>query len=305
MAPGTLTFNHSITEMWCPATFKKGSAVTQWNENPNPPLTVLNEPWGLEFSLCTGVARRVPLRALLNETVVSYLQSRISTPFLDTDIIQRIRQAHSDDAATRIYDHLARTDQDQFKALQLAVKYLIGALQRTRLDPKTGSLLLWWPEPSRATDQAIELDKSWYASGSSWIPILEDTERCAMFGLATWRCLEDTRTGTRCRNRFGSTDPRRLSKKSSFVLHTGIGPYERQQALPVGEYLMIEGGKAKLHVFKVHQPETFEHRASILEYRGEWSRPAAWVLKVRLKVVENAELVELGKEIVMCHRMPD
>ncbi|KIX09308.1 uncharacterized protein Z518_00387 [Rhinocladiella mackenziei CBS 650.93] len=83
--------------------------MQQWNENPNPPLNMLNEPWGLEFSLYTGVARRVPLRALLDETVVSYLQTIITTPLLDADLIEGIGHASSDDAASRIYNHIART----------------------------------------------------------------------------------------------------------------------------------------------------------------------------------------------------
>ncbi|KAK5095563.1 hypothetical protein LTR70_003486 [Exophiala xenobiotica] len=303
MAPATMAFNHSITQLWCPPVFKKGSAMQQWNENPSPPLTILNEPWGLEFSLCTGVARRVPLRALLDTTVITYLQCRIPNLSLNTDVIERIRQASSDEAATKIYNDVAKTDEEQFKALQLAVKHLVGALQWSRLDATKKNLLLWWPEPFRATDRGIKLDESWYNKGS-WIRILEDTETCAMFGLATSRCLEDSRTGRTCRNPSGLTASRVLSKKTEFILYTGIGPYEKQRALPVGEYLMIESKRAEIPVFKVQQPATFEHDAYILEYQGAWPRPAVWVKNVTLKVVESAELIELGKEVVMCHRRP-
>ncbi|OAL23661.1 putative transporter [Fonsecaea multimorphosa] len=168
---------------------------------------------------------------------------------LDTSIIKLIRTAKSDNAATEIYNNVARAE-GKYKALQLAVKHLVNALQWTGLDKTEKNLFLWWPEPDRFIDRGVTLDESWYTSGS-WIPILQDSKNCAIFGLATWRWLEDHRTGKTCRNPDGSGDPKILCKKSELILYTGIGPHNKGEPLTVGQYLIMESRKPERHVFVV------------------------------------------------------
>jgi hypothetical protein len=47
--------------------------LDRWIGDDN--LSLFEEPWGLQVSLCTGVTRRVPLRALIEESLFRYIDS--------------------------------------------------------------------------------------------------------------------------------------------------------------------------------------------------------------------------------------
>ncbi|ETN42076.1 uncharacterized protein HMPREF1541_04015 [Cyphellophora europaea CBS 101466] len=307
MAPGNVGVAGGVVQEWYAETNLKGERV-QSLATSSRILGNLNEPWGLEFSLCTGVARRVPLRALLDTTVIEYLQASLHaenlTQTLDTDLFKRIRNASSDDKASAIFEELKRKDLEQYKALQQVVVLLMEALQWSRLDKAKKSLLLWWPEPTRAAIRGLALDKTWYAD-EPWIPILEDTLNGALFGLATARCLEDSRTGKLCQNAGGANKTRRLCKSTDFVLHTGIGPYQKRLAIPPQGYLAFSSREDRNHVFKVRQVATFEEDAYVLEYRGVWPKPAMWLMGVEMVMkVENADMIasDDGKEVIICQK---
>ena len=300
MAPGSATATFSVTDVRFDPTFVKGSHLKQWNENNS--LMVLNAPWGLEFSLCTGVARRVPLRALLNPRVTMYLESRIPDKTLDRDVISKIQQTPSNEEAAAIWNDLAKTNNTQFEALKAAVKFFMEALQLSRLDDKK-NLLLWWPEPSGSTDNGVKVDQIWY-DRKAWIPILEDTESCALFGLATSLCLEDSETGRRCQNQTAA-NARPLNDKSALIFSTGIQSrvmLPQDLDLTAGLYILLNSYKAERHVFKVKRAPTIENRLCILEYCGKWSMPAIWLKSINISVVESADLIALGHEVVVQHR---
>src|SRR5204862_85751 len=51
----------------------KDAVLDMWTKMPD--FRILLHPWGLQVSLCTGVARRVPLRTLIEEPMLSYIDS--------------------------------------------------------------------------------------------------------------------------------------------------------------------------------------------------------------------------------------
>ncbi|PON26720.1 hypothetical protein TGAM01_v204221 [Trichoderma gamsii] len=327
MAPATVGAAISLTQQRFGPTFMKGSQVQQWNKLPHE-LTVLNAPWGLEFSLCTGVARRVPLRALLNETVVTYLQSKLDarsnaesnsnanapealsrSQRLDKNVIEEIRRANSNDDAAAIWTDLNHTHPAQFNALATVLESFMDAIQCARLDDKK-NLLLWWPEPNGSTDRGIKLDISRY-KGNSWIPVLEDTESCAIFGLATCDCLICSDHGSAqriCQNGRSASWALSALKEKEPILSTGIaaeGGDTANMNLTHGSRLILNNYKAQSHVVKVQ--EVTKGAPCVLEYRGAWPRPATawynWFNKMT-NVRESAEFLSTGIQALIVHRKP-
>ncbi|KAL7908363.1 hypothetical protein GGI35DRAFT_59824 [Trichoderma velutinum] len=329
----------SLTEQRFDPTFIKGSQVQQWNKFHD--LTVLNAPWGLEFSLCTGVARRVHLRELLNETVVAYLQGKLdaerntnaseawwwtlfhffqrkfattdadssNAKTLDQKAIARIQRAGSNNKAAAIWTDLKHNKPVQFNMLAKVLENFMDAIQCARVDDDK-SLLLWWPEPNGSTDRGIKLDISWY-KGNSWIPILEDTESCAIFGLATCDCLICSHHGKAqrtCENGGSASWAVSALKEKQLILSTGIAAEEGDTAnmnLTHGSRLILNNYKAERHVVKVQ--EITEDAPCVLEYRGAWSRPAiAWYNRSErmTNVRESAEFLSTGIQALIVHRKP-
>ncbi len=60
-------------------------------------------------------------------------------------------------------------------------------------------LTFWWPEKYEATSRSLQIKKEQYSEKSPWIPMFQDPERCVIFGLATFRCLEHRDVKT-CQN---------------------------------------------------------------------------------------------------------
>ncbi|KAH6606087.1 hypothetical protein Trco_005240 [Trichoderma cornu-damae] len=346
MAPAGVGVSGSLTQQRFDPTFMKGSQVQQWNRVPHD-LTVLNAPWGLELSLCTGVARRVPLRALLNDRVVSYLQSKINatssaqtqdkvkawtvwqflslllsflqpaTPSdaasnaqqLDRNAIARIQQAVSNEEAAAAWTELGRHDPAQLEVFTKVLETFIEATQCARVDDNK-NLLLWWPEPNGSSDRGVKLDRSWY-KGKSWIPILEDTESCAIFGLATCDCLEclgDGDTRRPCQKHRKPSQALWALRKKQLILHTGIAATKTDTShlnLACGDRLLLNSYKAERHVVQVREMAN-GGAPCILEYRGVWSRPAIMMHNTRFKdmpkVLESSEYLSTGIPVLILHR---
>ncbi|EFZ03557.1 hypothetical protein X797_006783 [Metarhizium robertsii] len=324
VAPATMSTTASVTQQRFDPTFVKGSQVQQWNRSSHD-LTILNAPWGLELSLCTGVVRRVPLRTLLNQTVVDYLQSKLAARniggdaqaiagTLDRNVIERIQQAASNSDAAAIWTDLRANHPAQFNAIAVALENFVDAIQCSRVDKK--NLLLWWPEPHGSTDRGIKFEQSW-CQGDSWIPILEDTETCAIFGLATCTCLtcvvcmDNSDTTRACQNRDWSAGAPRPLKERQLILNTGIVAVGGARAIPnlrLDERLILNSYKAERHVFKVRG--ITEGAPSVLEYRGLWSRPAIALYNLfnhniqMRNVRESADYLTTGLEVLVVYRQP-
>ncbi|KID86024.1 TPR domain protein [Metarhizium guizhouense ARSEF 977] len=326
MAPAAVSATASVTQQRFDPTFLKGSQVQQWNRSPHD-LTMLNAPWGLELSLCTGVVRRVPLRALLNQAVVGYLQSKLNArarniegggqataETLDWNVIEQIQQAPSNSSAAAIWTGLRANDPAQFNAIAVALKNFVDAIQCSCVDKK--NLLLWWPELNGSTDRGIKFEQSW-CRGDSWIPILEDTETCAIFGLATCTCLtcvvstDDSDTARACQNRDLSAGAPRPLRERQLILSTGIvavGGARAMTNLRRDERLILNSYKAERHVFQVRG--VTEGTPSVLEYRGRWSRPAIALYNLfnqniqMTNVRESADYLTTGLEVLVVHRQP-
>jgi hypothetical protein len=293
---GPAALNAGMNAAWArfDGTTIKDSIISQWNATPL--LTVLNEPWGLELSLCTGVARRVRFRELLDDAVASYLGRCVRNWEQIRGIITKIRSVQSDQD---LADLLGPVNDEQFEVLREAVNVFLQAICHSRVSD--GQLFLWWPEPNNFTPRGIKIDKSWWGSKNPWLRMLEDSERCAVFGIATTRCLLNDMVSTCPTPGAGLLS---LNQRTELFLDTAISsspgvPWAPELTLVPGQWLVLHGKDNSRHVLHVKQVPSHGNAAFILDYHGIWSRPAIRLKGINLTICENIQLSGPG-----AHRLP-
>ena len=201
---------------------RKKRILEHWEKNHS--LFVLNEPVGLEVSICTGIARRVPLRRLFHGAVLEHLSRTVDWWSEVTTILDELATIGSN----RIFDEFWRTalSSKQRDVLEAATEVLLFAMEYTGVD-KDANLVLWWPETDIGGPRAIRLDKATYTGTKTWISMIEDSESCAVFGLLSTRCLEHHEL-RKCRNSHGNHDGQLLEK---LVLDTSLSPVNTSKTI--------------------------------------------------------------------------
>lgn len=180
-------------------------------------LRVLNRPCGLELSLCTGIARRLPLRELFYGEVLEYL--RLGLPG-DWTKIEPIVTGISGQSEEEFGEWLSILTEPQTLVMQKATVLLLLAMEYTGVERDGHTLTVWWPEKHEATPRGLQIKKEQYSGKNPWIPIFQDPERSAIFGLATSRCLEHHAVKT-CQN---ATIPARCEAVKEVMLDTSLLP---------------------------------------------------------------------------------
>ena len=180
-------------------------------------LRVLNRPYGLELSLCTGIARRLPLRELFYGEVLEYL--RLGLPG-DWTKIHSIVTGIPGQTEEEFGEWLSKLTKPQTLVMKKATVLLLLAMEYTGVERDGHTLTVWWPEKHEATPRGLQIKKGQYSGKNPWIPIFQDPERSAIFGLATSRCLEHHDVKT-CQN---ATMPARCEAVKEVMLDTSLIP---------------------------------------------------------------------------------
>lgn len=103
-------------------------------------LRQLNSPWGLELSLCTGIARRVLLRHLMYGEVLEYLELGLPGKWsLIADIAPKVSNMSDADFETM----LKSLTKKQSKVFKEATELLLIAMESTGVGDDGHSLTLW------------------------------------------------------------------------------------------------------------------------------------------------------------------
>ena len=187
-------------------------------------LRKLNSPWGLELSLCTGIARRVLLRHLMHGEVLQYLELGLPGEWnLIATIVATVSQKSDADFEQLLRD-LTR---EQSEVLKKATELLITAMESTGVGSDGHTLILWWPERNAPAPRGIKIFKTQYSGKNPWIAMIKDSEHCAVFGLATTRCLQHDEVKI-CRHLDLLLHP--LSPVENIILDTTLTPAESELA---------------------------------------------------------------------------
>lgn len=158
------------------------------------PFSELDRPWGLQVSACTGVARRVPLRVMLSDTMHTFAENLALPPGWSTLCQQGIIKALAEGGQIlkQWYDDLYSLPGGD--SLQLLTKRLIRhillRLRDTGLDRDNKNLLVACPQDHGNHKPISMCMPVSCAKGSLWAKILQDSEDCATFAYMTSLCLE-------------------------------------------------------------------------------------------------------------------
>lgn len=173
----------------------------------------LEGPFGVQVSLCTGVARRVRLRELLADILPVYVDTLVVKPPLwrslneQFDIINALRGA----SLAEWLDTLDADHQKTFENLIFAILFL---LQDTGVDRKGQNFIVAFIQ----RDSPSHCFKVPCKKETYWARMLVDSEEVATFAYITTKCLETTQV--KCRG------PKATWANSIGLLGTAVSCYQ-------------------------------------------------------------------------------
>ncbi|KAH0166761.1 hypothetical protein KCU67_g4169, partial [Aureobasidium melanogenum] len=155
-------------------------------------LDFLEAPWGLIISICTGVAKRVPLREVIAETVVPIIAAWAKKPdeweqlFTDGDgIVEELSKS----TFRKWYEALQKAQREA--AIEI-LEYVLSQICLTGFN-NTGELVVACPTYGDANSCLhVRYEKN------IWTTILKDSEDCATFACFTAKCIQTE--DRKCRN---------------------------------------------------------------------------------------------------------
>lgn len=182
-------------------------------------LQFLECSWGLQVSLCTGVARRVPLRELVADLLPVFAkadgrENELKKWINDHDALANFV------CARKFREWMCNLRNDAEVAYVGLIRYtreVLNVLKSTGVDRRSKSLLVAWPhENDLRRGVRIPCEEQSY-----WARILADSHQCATYAYITSKCLESN--GVSCRG-----TERKWSGISS-ILETAVSCYRVRQ----------------------------------------------------------------------------
>lgn len=159
----------------------------------------LEKPWGLQVSLCTGVARRVPLRLLLADIMPTFAYGlaikSIWTELSAQGIIAAFKGTHLQQWLSDLDNH----PRDLRIMVNRLVRYILYKLRDTGIDHTRKVFVVASPEDDKPLSPISMCLKIPCEKTTLWAKILEDSGNCATFACMTSTCLETAEH--RCRAR--------------------------------------------------------------------------------------------------------
>lgn len=151
--------------------------------------SALERPFGLQISVCTALARRVPLRVALADTLPYYVESSRPYPshWYELRDVHKISEALRSSSFKTWYDDLP--DEALRNSIDEILRKQTVALGNTGIHPSSGGdylVVAWWSAES--SDASIHLDLSHEAN--TWARLLKDSPETATFAYITESCLE-------------------------------------------------------------------------------------------------------------------
>lgn len=189
------------------------------------PFEELERPWGLQVSYCTGLARRVPLRALLAEVMPVFVKTiSVATQWqelmnLDTNIIEAFE---GPDLTKWVNDlSLLPNSEKLLSLVKRIVLYVLLILKDTGIDRTNKLFRIACPEDLTSDRPIFMCLQVSCEKDNLWARILADSKDCATFAYMTRSCLESD--DKKCQ----STSPWHCTS-----LDTAVCRYRAQNDLP-------------------------------------------------------------------------
>lgn len=178
-AVAILQFNQTWVKMM--GTTKKSAMLSQRSVY----ISDLDSMFGVQVSICTGIARRVRLRDLLADLLPAYVSGLLVEPLLWRDLIGKydaLAALRGSDLRQWLesLDHPCRVE---FEGLVFAVLYL---LRDTGIDRKGDQFVIACVQ----SDLPFQCFKMPCKNENYWARMLIDSEDSATFAYVTTQCLE-------------------------------------------------------------------------------------------------------------------
>ena len=148
-------------------------------------LSLFDEPWGLQVSLCTGVARRVPIRNLVDESLIRFIDS------LEIPGWKELRpraQSAFNAVCPGFSKWVAMLNSEQKQCMRTVCKNALHILKDTGFDSSGRLFSILWPYDNNASFCVKihpEKDKD-----QLWCSMLQESEWSASFAVVSDQCLE-------------------------------------------------------------------------------------------------------------------
>jgi hypothetical protein len=154
----------------------------------------LERPWGLQVSYCTGLARRVPLRALLAEVMPVFVKTiSVATQWeelmnLNTSIIEAFDGPHLTKWVNDL--SLLPNSENLLSFVKRIVLYVLLILKDTGIDRTNKLFRIACPEDLTSDRPIFMCLQVSCEKDNLWARILADSKDCATFAYMTRSCLE-------------------------------------------------------------------------------------------------------------------
>ena len=158
----------------------KQQVIEQWSLLPN--LRMLAVPWGLRISLCTGVAKRISLRKLIEDSMFAHVDTLKYEQW--HKMVPGARAAFQGSIDLKTY--IEGLSSDEKICLIAIIGYILDLLKNTGVDRKGEYLSILWPD-ALSTSYGIKVQCN---EKNAWTRILRDSESSATFAAVTSTCLE-------------------------------------------------------------------------------------------------------------------
>jgi hypothetical protein len=170
--------------------WEKQKGVTLKDQKLNAPhhiidLPFLELPWGLQVSLCTGVARRVRIREMLADVMAIYIKQHLFINPLWDDLlhVHDILHALREPDLGRWINNLSP---DLQELVAKTVRYVLDVLRCTGFDESHEEFVIAWP----LDEDPFLCFRIHCQDDNLWTRALADSTDCATFAYVTPRCLE-------------------------------------------------------------------------------------------------------------------
>ena len=158
----------------------KQQLIEQWCLLPN--LRLLAVPWGLQISLCTGIAKRVSLRKLIEDSMFAHVETLKYEQW--HRMLPGARAAFQ--GLIDLEAYIEGLSSDEKICLIAIITYILDLLKHTGVDRKGEYLSILWPD-ALSTSYGVKIQCN---EKNAWTRILQDSESSATFAAVTSTCFE-------------------------------------------------------------------------------------------------------------------
>ncbi|KAF8534299.1 hypothetical protein BDD12DRAFT_983946 [Trichophaea hybrida] len=210
-----ITLNAVGTQKRVDGVTLKEAISDKWKSKKD--LSILTSPWGLEFSLCTGVARRVMLKDLFEGLVIEYAKNKIPREWERLEhCFWSIFHATAEQFSKGVR-YLAETNEKDYNGLWEFCNIAFDILILTGVPSHANFIKIWWPCNNETFGFKIN---------EGWPQLLKDATDRATFAVATPKCLTiDTSIACRSQSWQWDYDIRHLQTAVEMDMTTSTRMY--------------------------------------------------------------------------------